>query len=103
MRNVRHEEAFNEDVVFASEPPQLPEQQSLSKHCETIHIGIVCSGYRSNLFLHTLLKSIYFHRINPLHFHIIVSKVSEKILKTLFESWDVPQGVKNPIFFKLMY
>lgn len=86
-RIARREEFINENAVLAN----APTEETLPTHCETIHIGIVCSGYRSNLFLHTLLKSIYFYRINPLHFHIIVNKISEKILKSLFESWDVPR------------
>lgn len=67
--------------------------------CETIHIGVVCSGFNSNLMFHTLLKSIYFHRVNPLHFHIMSNKVSEKILKKLFESWNVAQV--NTTFYDL--
>lgn len=67
-------------------------------YCEVIHIGFVCSGYESNLYLHTLLKSIYFYRHNPIHFHIIVSQVSRKVLGTLFDTWNVPQGCNFQIF-----
>ncbi|KAF5287894.1 hypothetical protein FQA39_LY04068 [Lamprigera yunnana] len=67
--------------------------QSHSKQpqCEVVHVGVVCSGYKSNLYFHTVLKSIYFHSNNPFHFHIIVNKFSEKVLKTLFETWAVPK------------
>lgn len=41
----------------------------------------------------TLLKSIYFYRNNPLHFHIMVNKLSDKALRTLFDTWAVPQGI----------
>lgn len=67
--------------------------------CETIHIGIVCSGFGASLYLHTLLKSIYFYRVNPLHFHVIANKISEKVLRTLFETWNVPQV--NVTFYNL--
>ncbi|CAG9860970.1 unnamed protein product [Phyllotreta striolata] len=67
--------------------------------CEVIHIGVICSGYNSNLLFHTLIKSIFFNRINPLQFHIVTNKVSEKILKVLFETWDVPQV--NVTFYDL--
>lgn len=60
--------------------------------CETIHIGVVCSGFSASLYFHTLLKSIYFYRVNPLHFHVIVNSISEKVLRTLFDTWNVPQG-----------
>lgn len=62
------------------------------EHCEVLHIGAVCSGFSATLHFHTLLKSLFFYRINPIHFHIITNKVSENILRTLFDSWDVPQG-----------
>lgn len=60
------------------------------KQCEVVHLGVVCSGYKSNLYFHTMLKSIYFHSNNPIHFHIMANKLSEKVLKTLFETWAVP-------------
>ncbi|XP_023023982.2 xylosyl- and glucuronyltransferase LARGE2s isoform X1 [Leptinotarsa decemlineata] len=67
--------------------------------CEIIHIGVVCSGYNANVYFHTLLKSIYFHRANPLHFHIITNKISENILRKLINSWNVPQV--NATFYDL--
>lgn len=88
-----------------TEPPSAFEQKipnlvkepndngnKLQDKCEVIHIGFVCSGFKSNLYLHTLLKSLFFYRISPVHFHIIVNKVSERVLKTLFETWNLPQS-----------
>lgn len=69
----------------------IKNQINLDK-CEVVHLGIVCSGYKSTLHLMTMLKSIYFYRSNPLHIHIMVNKLSERVLKTLFDTWDVPQG-----------
>lgn len=73
--------------------------QSKSVKCEVIHVGVVCSGFKSNLYFHTMLKSIYFYRNNPLHFHILVNRLSYKVLKTLIETWAVPQGKTTINFF----
>ncbi|CAH1281603.1 unnamed protein product [Diabrotica balteata] len=48
---------------------------------------------------HVLLKSIFLNRVNPLHFHILSNKISEKILRKLFESWDVSQV--NTTFYEM--
>lgn len=40
-----------------------------------------------------MLKSIFFYRNNPLHFHIVVNRMSEKVLRTLFDTWALPQGL----------
>jgi glycosyltransferase-like protein LARGE len=95
-----------------TEPPSAFEQKipnlvkepndngnKLQDKCEVIHIGFVCSGFKSNLYLHTLLKSLFFYRISPVHFHIIVNKVSERVLKTLFETWNLPQS--NTTFYDI--
>ena len=39
----------------------------------------------------TLIKSLLFYRRHPLHFHLLVDDVSEKILRHLFHTWGVPQ------------
>lgn len=70
-------------------------EEVINKKCETIHIGIVCTGNKPILYLMTLLKSIYFYRNNPLHFHIMVNKISDRALNTLFDTWAVPQGSVN--------
>lgn len=66
-----------------------------NEKCEVIHVGLVCSGYKTVLFLHVMLKSIFFYRHNPIHFHIISNTVSENTLRTLFDTWAVPLGNKN--------
>lgn len=66
--------------------------ENVSERCEVVHVGLVCSGYKTVLFLHVMLKSIFFYRHNPIHFHIISNKVSENILRTLFDTWAVPLG-----------
>lgn len=88
MKNVLSEEKLEQDLI----PKVFPTDLIDNEQCETIHIGLVCSGSTSILFFHTLLKSIYFYRVNPIHFHIITNKVSENILRSLFDSWHVPQG-----------
>ena len=74
------------------------EERNQIKQCEVIHVGLVCSGFTSNLNLHTMLKSIYFYCKNPLHFHIFVDNISKKVLDTLFRSWAVPQGKASTCF-----
>ncbi|XP_066252461.1 xylosyl- and glucuronyltransferase LARGE2s-like [Euwallacea similis] len=59
--------------------------------CEPIHIGIVCSGFNSNVHLHALLKSLLMTRSNPIHLHILVSNDSATVLRLLFKSWHIPQ------------
>ena len=59
--------------------------------CEIIHIVIVCAGYNSSRSVVTLIKSILFHRKNPLHFHFISNSISQLILQTLFRTWTVPE------------
>lgn len=95
------DEKMEEQNYLVSKAPTnvtIKNQINLDK-CEVVHLGIVCSGYKSTLHLMTMLKSIYFYRSNPLHIHIMVNKLSEKVLKTLFDTWDVPQG--NHITLKL--
>lgn len=76
----------------------------VNERCEVIHVGLVCSGYKTVLFLHVMLKSVFFYRHNPVHFHIISNKVSESVLKTLFDTWAVPLGKKHekPNFYVFM-
>lgn len=62
------------------------------KKCQEIHIAMVCAGYKSSRSVVTLLKSILFYRTHPLHFHIMVDNIAEQILKTLFDTWNIPQG-----------
>lgn len=84
---VEHE--FNDLII-----PSLSDShiERGNEKCEVIHVGLVCSGYKTVLFLHVMLKSIFFYRHNPIHFHIISNKVSENILRTLFDTWAVPLG-----------
>ncbi|KAJ8950879.1 hypothetical protein NQ318_011177 [Aromia moschata] len=79
---------FSKEDIFKN---YYPSSQPKIEDCEVIHIGVVCSGYNANLYFHTLLKSIYFYRVNPIHFHVIANRISENILKTLFDTWNVPQ------------
>lgn len=109
---IRHRDnQFNKQLLLFSETRNAKEvketqvgeyitnipNQDLSQNpqCEVVHIGVVCSGYKSNLYFHTMLKSIYFNSNNPIQFHIMVNKFSEKVLKTLFDSWAVPQVSVN--------
>ncbi|XP_025901633.1 LARGE xylosyl- and glucuronyltransferase 2 [Nothoprocta perdicaria] len=66
-----------------------PKQRTVHK-CELLHIAIVCAGHNASRDVVTLVKSILFHRKNPLHFHLITDSVAQQILQTLFQSWMVP-------------
>lgn len=70
--------------------------------CEVIEVGIVCAGYNSTRSVVTLIKSILFYRKNPLRFHFVVDVISRKILKTLFDTWKIPQ-CKVPIYYYKKY
>ncbi|XP_061594885.1 xylosyl- and glucuronyltransferase LARGE2s [Cololabis saira] len=58
--------------------------------CELIHVACVCAGHNASRDVVTLVKSILFHRRNPLHFHFITDTVANRILSSLFQSWMVP-------------
>uniref|UniRef100_A0A8C4ECE7 Glycosyltransferase-like protein LARGE1 n=1 Tax=Dicentrarchus labrax TaxID=13489 RepID=A0A8C4ECE7_DICLA len=58
--------------------------------CETIHVAIVCAGYNASRDVVTLVKSVLFHRRNPLHFHFITDSIAQQILSSLFHTWMVP-------------
>ncbi|XP_041753877.2 LARGE xylosyl- and glucuronyltransferase 2 [Coregonus clupeaformis] len=58
--------------------------------CELIHVACVCAGHNASRDVVTLVKSILFHRRNPLHFHFITDAVANQILSSLFQSWMVP-------------
>ncbi|CAG9768004.1 unnamed protein product [Ceutorhynchus assimilis] len=59
--------------------------------CEVVHIGVVCSGFTSNVYFHVLLKSLLMSRANPIHFHLLVSDESDTVLRWLFKTWQLPQ------------
>uniref|UniRef100_A0A8C9J929 LARGE xylosyl- and glucuronyltransferase 1 n=1 Tax=Panthera tigris altaica TaxID=74533 RepID=A0A8C9J929_PANTA len=66
-------------------------QQPVVEKCETIHVAIVCAGYNASRDVVTLVKSVLFHRRNPLHFHLIADSIAEQILATLFQTWIVSE------------
>ncbi|CAH2325901.1 LARGE xylosyl- and glucuronyltransferase 2 [Pelobates cultripes] len=66
------------------------EQRSLAQKCELIHVAIVCAGHNSSRDVITLVKSILFHRRNPIHLHLITDSVALNILGNLFKTWKVP-------------
>nr|XP_061809326.1 xylosyl- and glucuronyltransferase LARGE1-like isoform X3 [Nerophis lumbriciformis] len=65
-------------------------QQPAVDKCETIHVAIVCAGYNASRDVVTLVKSVLFHRRNPLHFHFITDSIAQQILSSLFHTWMVP-------------
>ncbi|XP_036399760.1 LARGE xylosyl- and glucuronyltransferase 2 [Megalops cyprinoides] len=65
-------------------------RQPMVERCELIHVACVCAGHNASRDVVTLVKSILFHRRNPLHFHFITDAVAHQILSSLFQSWMVP-------------
>uniref|UniRef100_A0A671UGP7 LARGE xylosyl- and glucuronyltransferase 2 n=1 Tax=Sparus aurata TaxID=8175 RepID=A0A671UGP7_SPAAU len=57
---------------------------------QLIHVACVCAGHNASRDVVTLVKSVLFHRRNPLHFHFITDTVANRILSSLFQSWMVP-------------
>uniref|UniRef100_A0A8B9H1R0 LARGE xylosyl- and glucuronyltransferase 1 n=1 Tax=Astyanax mexicanus TaxID=7994 RepID=A0A8B9H1R0_ASTMX len=53
-------------------------------------MAIVCAGYNASRDVVTLVKSVLFHRRNPLHFHFITDSIAQQILASLFRTWMVP-------------
>lgn len=69
---------------------------------QVIHIAVVCAGHSASRQVVTLIKSILFHRRNPLHFHFISDAIAEKILTVLFKTWEITAG-KNILEKYIMY
>lgn len=80
VENTAEERANHSDCVRA---PTV-------EKCELIHVACVCAGHNASRDVVTLVKSILFHRRNPLHFHFITDTVANQILSSLFQSWMVP-------------
>ncbi|XP_035484603.2 xylosyl- and glucuronyltransferase LARGE2s isoform X1 [Scophthalmus maximus] len=68
---------------------ECPRPPTVQK-CELIHVACVCAGHNASRDVVTLVKSVLFHRRNPLHFHFITDTVANRILSSLFQSWMVP-------------
>ncbi|UXI15086.1 heat shock protein [Sarcoptes scabiei] len=86
-----HFENNRSSTSFQDNPCNIDEDVTKILKCETINIAIVCAGYNSSRSVVTLIKSILFHRQNPLHFYFVSDKKAQLILRTLFKTWAVPQ------------
>ncbi|KAG6459736.1 hypothetical protein O3G_MSEX011570 [Manduca sexta] len=75
------------DSVTTYEVPVIPD--TIGTLCETIHIALVCMGKCTRLIT-PMLKSMFHHRQNPLHFHMIVDLGSQHTITKLFDTWDLP-------------
>ncbi|XP_031341778.1 LARGE xylosyl- and glucuronyltransferase 1-like isoform X2 [Photinus pyralis] len=58
-------------------------------HCDTIHIGVL--HITTGIPLFEFLKVLLHYRNSPIHFHFSVNATSERMVRTLFETWGVPQ------------
>lgn len=64
--------------------------QDIIDQCQEIHIVMASAGYNATRSSTTMFKSLLFYRKNPIHFHLIVDQISQKILRTLFDTWEIP-------------
>jgi glycosyltransferase-like protein LARGE len=71
----------------------LQDTSILVKRCEIIHVAVVCAGYDASRAVSTLIKSLLFYRKNPIHLHFIADAIAKNILKTLFQTWDIPHSM----------
>lgn len=58
--------------------------------CEIVHIAMVVAGYDTARSVITLVKSILFYRLNPLHFHFVTDPSANHVLSTIFKTWQLP-------------
>ena len=61
---------------------------------QVLHVAIVCAGFKDSRRVVTLIKSMLFYRRQPLHFHFISDEAAHLVLKTLFETWKLQQGIE---------
>ncbi|XP_026736939.1 LARGE xylosyl- and glucuronyltransferase 2-like [Trichoplusia ni] len=69
------------------EVPVIPD--AIGTLCETVHIALVCMAKCTRLIT-PMLKSILYHRQNPIHFHLVVDTSAQNTFTKLFDSWDLP-------------
>ena len=69
--------------------PESSESES-ENECEVVHISMVAAGYNTARTVITLIKSILFYRLSPLHFHFVTDSAARHILSTVFKTWQLP-------------
>uniref|UniRef100_A0A668URW8 LARGE xylosyl- and glucuronyltransferase 2 n=1 Tax=Oreochromis aureus TaxID=47969 RepID=A0A668URW8_OREAU len=77
------------EVRIITNRREFPEHKA-QRITALIHVACVCAGHNASRDVVTLVKSVLFHRRNPLHFHFITDTVANRILSSLFQSWMVP-------------
>ncbi len=74
-------------------------QQEDRDSCEVVHLSLVVSGHLAIRRTVVLVKSILFHRRNPIHLHLLTDARSGEILATIFKTWQLP--AVNTSFYPL--
>lgn len=69
---------------------QSPESSQSENECEVVHISMVAAGYNTARTVVTLIKSILFYRLSPLHFHFITDIAARHVLSMVFKTWQLP-------------
>ena len=77
----------NSIPVHHDQSPESPESED---ECEVVHISMVAAGYNTARTVITLIKSILFYRLSPLHFHFVTDTVARHVLSTVFKTWQLP-------------
>ena len=75
----------DEGCGSSADPDYLPHEA-----CETIHVALVVGGYNATRQALTVIKSMLFYRHNPLHFHFLADKLARPVLRTVFNTWQLP-------------
>lgn len=67
--------------------------------CEVVHLALVVSGSATVRRLMVVVKSILFHRRNPIHLHFLSDTKTEQSLAMIFQTWQLP--AVNVSFYSL--
>ena len=81
-------EMREENGIFRSD--QSPGSLEGENECEVVHISMVVAGYSTARTVVTLIKSILFYRLSPLHFHFVTDTAARHVLSIVFRTWQLP-------------
>ena len=80
------------DLPTETPQPRINIPDNHFANCETIHVAFVVDNTRH---LAILLKSIFFYRHSPLHFHFLANRTDHLVLEKLLDSWQIPSASYN--------
>ena len=83
----KHHERELGDISVHDKSPGPSESEN---ECEVVHISMVAAGCNTARTVVTLIKSILFYRLSPLHFHFVTDTAARHVLSTMFKTWQLP-------------